>query len=176
MARGGNKKTGGGKRRKSDGDGDDIQEKRKGSSFKSFLKKRAPIYLGLVALFVVFAVPELTKAGLQDSLPELAAGDQKIVDILMGYNGPNETGLTLAEAISMKISEQYPDERIFNDKRTSVELTVTNIATDLYMVDFVFKSHKGEIVYNWNVDVESQGITTDNPESQYVIDLVDFYD
>ena len=152
------------------------EDKPKKSDFKAFLRKRAPIYLGLIALFVVFVIPELTKGDLESSLPELSAENQKVVDILMGYNGPNESGLTVQEAISNKISEEYPDEKIFDNKKTNVDLTVTNIDSEKYQVVLNFESHKGEINYDWNVDMNSGKITSNNPESKHIIDLVDFYD
>ena len=37
-----------------------------------FLKKRAPIYLALIAMFVVFVIPEMTKGTLEKSFPELS--------------------------------------------------------------------------------------------------------
>ena len=152
------------------------EDKPKKSDFKVFLKKRAPIYLGIIALFVVFVIPEFTKVDLESSLPEFSAEDQQVVDMLMKYNGPNELGLTVQEAISNKISEEYPDEKIFNNKKTKVGLTVTNVNSKKYQVMFNFESHKGEIKYDWNVDVNSGKITSNNPESKYIIDLVDFYD
>ena len=94
----------------------------------------------------------------------------------MKYNGPNELGLTVQEAISNKISEEYPDEKIFNNKKTKVDLTVTSIDSEKYQVMFNFESHKGEINYDWNIDVNSGKITSNNSESKYIIDLVDFYD
>jgi len=152
------------------------EEKPKKSDFKSFLKKRAPIYLALIAMFVIFIVPELTKSNLESSLPELSSEEQQVVDILMGYNGPDESGLTVMEAISKKIGEEYPDEKIFDHKKTKVNLVVTNIGSEKYQVVFNFESHKGEMNYDWNVDVSSGKITSNNPESKYIIDLVDFYD
>ena len=89
------------------------EEKPKKNDFKSFLKKRAPIYLGLIAMFIVFAVPELTKGDLESSFPELSAEEQQVIDILMGYNGPTEAGLNVMDAISNKISDEYGDEKIF---------------------------------------------------------------
>ena len=152
------------------------EEKPKKSDFKSFLKKRAPIYLALIAMFVIFVVPELTKSNLESSLPELSSEEQQVVDILMGYNGPNESGLTVMEAISNKIAEEYPDEKIFDNKKTTVDLTVSNIDSEKYQVIFNFESHKGEINYDWNVDTGSGEIVSNNSESKYIIDLVDFYD
>ena len=152
------------------------EEKPKKSDFKAFLKKRAPIYLGLIAMFVVFAVPELTKGDLESSFPELSAEEQQVIDVLMGYNGPNESGLTVMDAISNKISEEYPDEKIFDNKKTNVELTVSSVDSEKYQIILNFKSHKGEMNYDWNVDLSSGEIISNNQESKHIIDVVDFYD
>jgi len=152
------------------------EKKPKKNDFKAFLRKRAPIYLGIIGLFMLFVVPDLMKGDLESSLPELPSEEQQVVDILMGYNGPNESGLTVMDAISMKISEEYPDERIFDNKKTKVELTVSNIDSEEYQVILNFESHKGEMNYNWNVDMGSGKITSNNQESKYIIDLVNFYD
>ena len=151
-------------------------KKPKKSDFKAFLKKRAPIYLGLIALFVVFVIPELTEDDLQSSFPELSSEEEQIVNIIMEYNGPNESGLTVMEAISNKISEKYPDEKIFNNKKTTVDLIISNIDSEKYQVILNFKSHEGEMNYDWNVDTSSEKIIPNNPESKYIMDLVDFYD
>ena len=152
------------------------EEKPKKSDFKAFLKKRAPIYLGLIAMFVVFAVPELTKGDLESSFPELTSEEEQVVDVLMGYNGPNESGLTVIEAISNKISEKYPDEKIFDNKKTTVGLTVSGIESEKYQVVLNFESHKGEMNYDWNVNMNSGEITSNNQESKHIIEVVDFYD
>ena len=151
-------------------------EKPKKSDFKTFLRKRAPIYLGLIALFVVFVIPELTGKDLESSLPELTAEKQNAVDILMKYNGPNESGLTVMEAISNKINDEYPDEKIFDNKKTNIELIVSNIEPEKYQVVLNFESHKGTINYDWNVNTNSGKITSNNSASKHIIDTVDFYD
>ncbi|MDC4231695.1 MAG: hypothetical protein M8319_05155 [Nitrosopumilus sp.] len=156
--------------------GKDKEEKPKKNDFKVFLRKRAPIYLGLIGLFIIFIVPDLTKSDLESSFPELVFEEQQAVDALMGYNGPNESGLTVMDAISMKISEEYPDEKIYDNKKTNVELIVSSIDSEKYQVMLNFESHKGEINYDWNVDMSSGEITSNNQESKYIIDLVDFYD
>ena len=45
-------------------------DKPKESEFKKFVKKRAPIYLGVITLIIVFIVPELTKGDLEGNFPE----------------------------------------------------------------------------------------------------------
>ena len=152
------------------------EAKPKKSDFKAFLKKRAPVYLGLIALFVVFVIPELTKGDLESCFPELSVDEQQVVDVLMGYNGPNESGLTVMDAISMKISEEYPDERIYDNKKTTCDLTVSNVDSSNSKIVLNFQSHKGEINYDWNVNILSGKITANNPASKYIIDLVDYYD
>ncbi len=152
------------------------EEKPKKNDFKAFLRKRAPIYLGIMGLFMLFVVPDLMKGDLESSFPELTSEEQQVLDILMKYDGPNDSGLTVMDAISMKISEEYPDEKIYDNKKTKVGLTVSNIDSEEYQVILNFKSHKGEMNYNWNVDINSEKIISNNQESKYIIDLVDFYD
>ena len=152
------------------------EEKPKKNDFKAFLRKRAPIYLGIMGLFILFVVPDLMKGDLESSFPELSSEEQQVIDVLMGYNGPNESGLTVMDAISMKISEEYPDEKIYDNKKTNVSLTVSSVGLEEYQVVLNFESHKGEMNYNWNVDITSGKITSNNQESKYIIDLVDFYD
>jgi len=152
------------------------EEKPKKNDFKAFLRKRAPIYLGIIGLFILFVVPDLMKGDLESSFPELSSEEQQVVDILMGYNGPNESGLTVMDAIEMKIAEEYPDERIYDNKKTNVKLTVSSVGSEEYQVVLDFESHKEDFHYDWNVDMSSEKITSNNPESKYIIDLVDFYD
>jgi len=154
----------------------DKEEKPKKNDFKAFLRKRAPIYLGIIGLFILFVVPDLMKGDLESSFPELSSEEQQVIDVLMGYNGPNESGLTVMDAISMKISEEYPDEKIYDNKKTNVSLTVSSVDSEEYQVVLNFESHKGEMNYNWNVNMDSGKITSNNQESKYIIDLVDFYD
>ncbi len=152
------------------------EDRPKKNDFKSFLRKRAPIYLALIAMLVVFVIPEMTKGTLEKSLPELSTENQQAVDILMEYDGPNNDGLTVLEALENKIDEEYPDEKIFDHKKTTVDLIVTNINSEEYEVIFNFKSYKGEMNYDWKVNVISKEIVSNNSEAKYIIDLVDYYD
>lgn len=160
------------------------------SGFGGFLKKRAPIYLGLVALFLVFVIPELTKGGLEDTLPELAADDRRVVDALMGYSGPDGSGHTMMDAISDKITEEFGD-KIYDHKDTAIEIAVSpfpaeggrgsdggeaGAAAAAYEVSFVVDTHKGGLDYVWTVDVDSGRVTSDDPASKHVVDVVNFYD
>ncbi|MFB5621719.1 MAG: hypothetical protein ACE5Q7_02155 [Candidatus Nitrosomaritimum yanchengensis] len=111
------------------------EEKPKQSEFKKFLKKRAPLYLGAIALIIIFVVPELTKSNLESNFPEDLSEQQKqIVDTLMSYKGPNDKGLSVLEAVSNKISEEYPNEKIYDNKKTKVSLLVNNTESEDYQV------------------------------------------
>ncbi|QLH07749.1 hypothetical protein [Nitrosopumilus ureiphilus] len=152
------------------------EEKPKKNDFKAFLKKRAPIYLAIIAMFVIFVIPELTKGDLESSFPELTSEERQVLDILMDYNGPNGSGLTVMDAISNKISEEYPDEKIYDNKKTVVDLTVSKLNDEEYNIVLNFKSYKGELNYDWNVDKSLGKIITNNQDSKHIIDLVNFYD
>ena len=152
------------------------EEKPKKNDFKAFLRKRAPIYLGLIGLFILFVVPDLMKGDLESSFPELTSEEQQVMDILMGYDGPNDSGLTVMDAISMKISEEYPDEKIYDNKKTKVNIVVSNIENERYQVVFDFESHKDDFHYNWDIDMQTGDIKGNDEESKYIINLVDFYD
>ena len=62
-------------------------------SFSAFLKKRAPIYLGLIGLFLLFVYPAMTEKNLDSILDDSGVGDYRIaVDMIKFYSGPNNSG------------------------------------------------------------------------------------
>ena len=153
------------------------KEKPTESPFKKFVKKRAPIYLGIIALFIVFIVPMLTQSELEDTFPEdFTEKEKQILDTLMYYKGTNGKGLSVIEAIDNKIKEEYPDEQIYDNKKTSVGITITEIDSQVYQILFNFESHKGEINYSWNVNPNTVDISGNDSPSKHIIDLVEFYD
>ena len=153
------------------------EEKPKESQFKKFLIKRAPIYLATLAIVIIFIVPELTKGDLQSSLPQtLTEEEKRVVNALMAYNGPNGEGYSLNDAISNEISEEYPNEKIYENKKTKVNVVISKKDNEMYQVDFDFESHKNDFHYNWNIDLETGNVEGNDEESKYLIDLVNFYD
>lgn len=150
------------------------EKKLKKSGLQAFLKKRAPFYLAAVALIVISAQSVLSEKNFENSLPELSGEEQMVVDTLLNYNAGVESKLSVKEVIKDQIDEAYPDEKIYGHKKTVLDLSVTNIDSDEYNVILNFKSYKGEMNFDWNVNVESQGITSNNPESKHVIDVVTF--
>ena len=149
-----------------------IEDKPKRNDLKSFLKKRAPFYLAAIALVAISAQGILTEKNLENSLPDLSDEEQKVTDILMNFNNGDESKMTVMEVIKNQINDEYPDEKIFGHKKTNVELVVTNLNSDEYNVILNFKSYKGEINFDWNVNVSSEKITSNNSESKHVIEVV----
>jgi len=153
------------------------EEKSKESPFKKFLKKRAPVYLAAIAIVIIFIVPELTKGDLLGSFPQnLSDEEQLVVDTLMSYKGPNNEGLSIMDAISNEISEYYPNEKIYDNKNTKVDISVSKLEGKNYQVIFDFESYKEDLHYNWNVNIQNGEIDGSDKDSKYIIDLVDFYD
>ena len=153
------------------------EEKPKESSFKKFLKKRAPVYLAVIAIVIIFIIPELTKGDLHSKLPTtLTDEEQLVVDALMSYNGPNKEGLRVIDAISKQIEEQYPNEKIYDNKKTMVNVSVINIDEKIYQVIFDFESYKDDFHFDWEVNIDSGKIKGNDEDSKYIIELVDFYD
>lgn len=153
------------------------KDKPKESEFKKFVKKRAPIYLAVAALIVVFVIPELTKKDLQSYFPEnLAVQEREALDFLMGYRGPDGGGLSMMEAVSGKIGEEYPGENIYDNKKTSIDVMVSRTDAGSYQVLLDFESYKGKTSYSWDVDVDTGKIKANNPKSKHAVDLVNFYD
>jgi len=153
------------------------EEKPKESPFKKFLKKRAPVYLAVMAIVIIFIIPELSKGDLQSKFPQdLSNEEQLVVSALMAYNGPNEKGLSIIDAISNQIAEKYPNEKIYDNKKTNVNVSVTKIDEEEYQVIFDFDSYKEDFHYNWNINISSREINGNDEDSKYIVDLVDFYD
>lgn len=153
------------------------RDKPKESEFKKFAKKRAPIYLAVAAIVVVFIVPELTKGTLESHLPEdLAGGERQVLDALMNYRGPDGQGLSVMEALSEKISEDYPGENVFDNKKTAVDVAVVDAGPGLDRILLNFTSAKGQTEYSWDVDAATGEVAGNNSASKHIVDLVDFYD
>jgi len=153
------------------------KEKAKPNSFSAFLKKRAPVYLGIMGLFLVFVIPQLTSNSLEGLFPEdLSDGEREALNAAMSYDGPNNEGLTVLEALDTKIKEKFSDDRILDDKSAEVLVSVTETGPDTADLVFTFQSSRGGIEYTWNVNTESGKIKGADPESESIVDLVDFYD
>jgi len=151
-------------------------------SFGAFLKKRAPIYLGLIGLFMIFAYPALTEKDLNSLIDDSFEGNERIaVDIVRFYSGPNETGITILEVIEEKINEKHSNQKIFNDEETWAEFVVENIENRnerfTHEVVFLFNAENNQsMMYGWFVNVENGKISPIDSTSKSIQQTVDYFD
>lgn len=154
------------------------KKENKEKSAKSFLKKRAPIYLAIITMLVVFVIPELTAGSLQDHIPkDLSGGEKEALDAFLAYRGPNNSGLNAIDALAGKIADDYPDEKIFDDKDTVVEFSINQLdsaSNDEYKIHLDFQTKKEDTTYEWSVNISTGEITDTNPEAKKIIEIVDY--
>lgn len=82
-------------------------------------------------------------------------------------------------AITEQIASEYPDEKIYGNKKTKVDLVVSKLdesAEKIYKVILTFESYKGKIEYIWNVNPNTKEIEAKSPSAKHVIDIVNYYD
>jgi len=154
-------------------------------SFAAFLKKRAPIYLGLLGLFFVFAYPAMTEKNLDSFLENSFEGDEKIAfDMVMNYAGENGTGLKIKEVLEEKINDKYPEQKIFDHEDTRVNISVEkyepkNTTMFNYQVGFSFYpkgSADFDFNYGWKVNIDDGTISGSDNRSTNIIQKVEYAD
>lgn len=146
------------------------------NSFSSFLKKRAPIYLGLLGLFAIFVVPIFTEKTLDNSLPSFDGEQQQAVDLLKSYKGANERGMTVIQVISDQIAGKYTDENIYENEKTRIGLFVSDENQPIYKITLNFESYNGKLEYIWNVNLDSSEIEAISTDAKEISNIVDYYD
>ena len=158
---------------------DEIKKSDNPKSFSSFLKKRAPIYLGIIGLFMIFALPALTEKNLESLLADDSFTDNEriAVEMVKFYKGTNDKGMTILQVIEEKINDKYSDQKIFDDEDTWAEFTVEATNTKNYEVVFVFSVENNQSMrYEWNVNLESGEISSTDGPSRIILQTVDHYD
>ena len=149
-------------------------------SFASFLKKRAPIYLGLLGLFFVFAYPAITEKNLESLLEDdLFEGNERLaVDMVKFYKGSNDSGISVLDVIEEKINDKHEGQKIFDHEKTWADFTVEEVHSDrVYKVGFVFNAENNEpLQYEWHVNIETGEIDPRDTPSKIIIQRVDYYD
>jgi len=154
-------------------------------SFAAFLKKRAPIYLGLLGLFFVFAYPAITEKNLDSLLDDSFDGDERIaLDMVKFYTGPNNTGISMIEVIEEKINDKFEGIKIFDDENTSAEFIVEPIPSFLeanneftHQVVFTFNTESNQpLVYSWFVNIQNGQISPNDVDSKNIQQTVDYFD
>ena len=163
----------------------DSKKPQEPKSFAAFLKKRAPIYLGLLGLFFVFAYPAITEKNLDSIIDDSFEGNERIAaDMVKFYSGPNNTGITIIEVIEERINEKHEGQKIFDDEDTTATLFVESIPAFLeanenftHQVIFEFNAENNEaLVYSWFVNIENGEISPIDTPSKSIQQTVDYFD
>ena len=148
-------------------------------SFTAFLKKRAPIYLGLIGLFFLFAYPALMEKNLESHIPtDLTDDERAMVDFLLSYNGLNNSGMTIMNVLEEEMATKYPDKKIFDSEITLLRLEFQKLSdsNSSHDVTFLFMINEEILTYTWIVDMNSGEISSANPEAKRILDIVNYYD
>ena len=149
-------------------------------SFAAFLKKRAPIYLGLLGLFFVFAYPAITEKNLESLLEDdsFEGNERLALEMVKYYKGTDGGGISVLDVIEEKINDKHEGQKIFDHEKTWADFTVEEVLSDrIYKVMFVFNAENNEpLQYEWHVNLENGDIDPRNTASKIIIQRVDYYD
>ena len=147
-------------------------------SFTAFLKKRAPIYLGLIGLFFLFAYPVLMEKNLESHIPtNLSEDENSMVDFVLSYNGLNNSGMTIMNVLEDEISAKYVDEKIFDTEITLLRLEFQELSDSNFSheVNFLFMINEEILTYAWTVNMDTGEILSANQEAKRILDIVNYY-
>ena len=160
---------------------DEIKKSDNPKSFSSFLKKRAPIYLGIMGLFMIFAYPALTEKNLESLLADdsFEGNERLALEMVKFYKGSNDSGISVIDVIEEKINDKHDGQKIFDHEKTWADFTVeaVNNNNKVYEVVFVFNAENNEpLQYEWHVNIETGEIDPRDTPSKIIIQRVDYYD
>ena len=149
-------------------------------SFTAFLKKRAPIYLGLIGLFFLFAYPALMEKNLESHIPsDLTESQKRVVDSILSYNGLNNSGMTIMDVLEEEINTKYPDEKIFDSEITLLKIDFLKISDGESIhqnIRFLFMIDEEILTYTWSINTDTGEISSVNQEAKRILDIVNYYD
>jgi len=161
----------------------DDKKPKKESDLKKFLNKRSFINLSAAVFFVVFIVPDMiAPSDLENKLVENLESDEQNTawNIVKSYNGPDNSGYNLFDAIISQTENAYPNEKILKHNDTmltvSVEEATRSAGHVFYEVNFTFKTYNAMENYIWNVNIETEEIIAISDGARKMMNIVDFYD
>ena len=162
---------------------EDDKKPEKESDIKKFLKKRSFIYLMCAVAFVVIVVPDMiAPSDLEKSLVEnLETDEQNIAwNIVKSYQGPDNSGYNLYDAIITQIENSYPNENILGHRDTIIEISAVDVqekvGDDVYQINFSFRTYDDNRDYVWQVNIQTSEIFPINNDAKKMMDIVELYD
>ena len=161
----------------------DDKKPQKESDLKKFLKKRSFIYLMCAVAFVVIVVPDMiAPSDLEKSLVEnLVTDEQNIAwNIVKSYQGPDNSGYNLYDAIITQIENSYPNENILGHRDTIIEISAVDVqekvGDGVYQIDFSFQTYDDNREFVWQVNIQTSEIFPINNGAKKMMDIVELYD
>ena len=155
----------------------------KESDLKKFLKKRSFIYLMCAVAFVVIVVPDMiAPSDLEKSLVEnLETDEQNIAwNIVKSYQGPDNSGYNLYDALITQIENSYPNENILGHRDTIIEISAVDVqekvGDGVYQIDFSFQTYDDNREFVWQVNIQTSEIFPINNGAKKMMDIVELYD
>ena len=155
----------------------------KESDLKKFLKKRSFIYLKCAVAIVVIVVPDMiAPSDLEKSLVEnLETDEQNIAwNIVKSYQGPDNSGYNLYDAIITQIENSYPNENILGHRDTIIEISAVDVqekvGDGVYQIDFSFQTYDDNREFVWQVNIQTSEIFPINNGAKKMMDIVELYD
>jgi len=152
---------------------EDDKKIKKESDLKKFLKKRSFLYLMCAVVFVVFFVPDMiAPSDLENKLVENLESDEQNTawNIVKSYNGPDNSGYNLFDAIISQTENAYPNERILKHNDTMLEVSILDIQEQngiiFYEVHFTFQTYNAVREYIWNVNIQTEEIIPVNDDAE----------
>ena len=162
---------------------EDDKKIKKESDLKKFLKKRSFLYLMCAVVFVVFFVPDMiAPSDLENKLVENLESDEQNTawNIVKSYNGPDNSGYNLFDAIISQTENAYPNEKILKHNDTMLEVSVLDMqeqkGDSFYEVHFTFQTYNAVQEYIWTVNIETEKIIPLNDRAKKMMDIVELYD
>ena len=162
---------------------EDDKKPKKESDLKKFLKKRSFIYLMCAVAFVVIVVPDMiAPSDLEKSLVEnLETDEQNIAwNIVKSYQGPDNSGYNLYDAIITQIENSYPNENILGHRDTIIEISAVDVqekvGDGVYQIDFSFQTYDDNREFVWQVNIQTSEIFPINNGAKKMMDIVELYD
>ena len=169
------------KERKNESEDDKKPEKE--SDLKKFLKKRSFIYLMCAVAFVVIVVPDMiAPSDLEKSLVENLETDEQNMawSIVKSYQGPDNSGYNLYDAIITQIENSYPNENILGHRDTIIEISAVDVqekvGDDVYQINFSFRTYDDNREFVWQVNIQTSEIFLINNGAKKMMDIVELYD
>ena len=133
--------------------------------------------------FVVIVVPDMiAPSDLEKSLVEnLETDEQNIAwNIVKSYQGPDNSGYNLYEAIITQIENSYPNENILGHRDTIIEISAVDVqekvGDGVYQIDFSFQTYDDNREFVWQVNIQTSEIFPINNGAKKMMDIVEFYD